>query len=92
MYEEWTDTLQSSPLNHNIDWKTLNIMLDCLKPRIKKYKQREIIVTSGQTFQGVGIIASGMVSLVKETYTATASSWAFSMPEIYLVKNGRLFQ
>ena len=44
-------------------------MLDCLKPRISRCKQREIIVASGQSFQGIGIIASGKVALTKETYS-----------------------
>jgi CRP-like cAMP-binding protein len=69
MYEKWINTLQSSILFSNIGNESLNVMLDCLKPKIRKYKQREIIVTSGQPFQGVGIIAEGKISLVKETYS-----------------------
>jgi len=69
MYKEWTDTLKSSLLFREIEGESLNIMLDCLKPRIRHYRQREIIVTSGQLFQGVGIIASGSVALTKETYS-----------------------
>ncbi|MBN1366304.1 MAG: Crp/Fnr family transcriptional regulator [Dehalococcoidales bacterium] len=44
-------------------------MLDCLKPRINKIKQQEIIAAYGQPFQGIGIIASGKVALTKETYS-----------------------
>jgi CRP-like cAMP-binding protein len=69
MYHEWTDTLNSSILFSNIDHGSLNVMLDCLKPKIRRCKQREIIVAYGQTFQGIGIIASGKVSLTKETYS-----------------------
>jgi CRP-like cAMP-binding protein len=69
MYGEWTSALQSSLLFRSIDKESLTIMLDCLKPKIRRYKQREIIVTRGQPFQGVGIIARGMVSLTKETYS-----------------------
>ncbi len=42
-------------------------MLDCLKPEIRQYKQREIIALHDQPFLGIGIIASGKVSLNKET-------------------------
>jgi CRP-like cAMP-binding protein len=69
MYGEWTDILKSSPLFREIGEEALNIMLDCLKPKIKKYKQREIVVTTGQPFQGVGIIAHGRVALTRETYS-----------------------
>ena len=44
-------------------------MLDCLKPRMKKYKQREIIVSYCQLFTGIGIIVGGRVALTKEQYS-----------------------
>lgn len=69
MYSEWTNALQSSQLFQGISNESLTIMLGCLKPKIKRYKQREIIITSGQPFQGVGIIAIGRVSLTKETFS-----------------------
>jgi len=69
MYLEWIDVLQSSLLFRGIGNESLNIMLDCLKPKIRKCKQREIIVAYGQPFQGVGIIASGKVALTRETYS-----------------------
>ena len=69
MYLEWIDVLQSSQLFRGIGNESLNIMLDCLKPKIRRCKQREIIVAYGQPFQGVGIIASGKIALTKETYS-----------------------
>jgi len=69
MYLEWIDTLKSTLLFRGIDSESLNIMLDCLKPTVRRCKQREIIVAYGQPFQGIGIIASGKVALAKETYS-----------------------
>jgi CRP-like cAMP-binding protein len=69
MYLEWTNVLKSSLLFHGIGIESLGIMLDCLKPKIKKCKQREIIAAYGQPFQGVGIIASGKVAITKEMYS-----------------------
>lgn len=69
MYQEWIEVLRSSPLFSGVGNESLNVMLDCLKPKIWRCKQREIIVTYGQPFQGVGIIASGKVALTKETYS-----------------------
>ncbi|MFC1976707.1 Crp/Fnr family transcriptional regulator [Chloroflexota bacterium] len=69
MYQEWIDSLQLSLLFRGIGSESLSIMLDCLKPKIRRCKQREIIVAYGQPFQGVGIIASGKVALTKEMYS-----------------------
>jgi CRP-like cAMP-binding protein len=69
VYLEWIDTLKSTLLFRDIGSESLNIMLDCLKPVIRRYKQREIIVACDQPFQGIGIIASGRVALTKETYS-----------------------
>jgi CRP-like cAMP-binding protein len=69
MYQEWIKTLDSCVLFGGIDHESLSVMLDCLKPRIVRCKQREIIVAYGQRFQGIGIIASGKVALTKETYS-----------------------
>ncbi len=69
MYQQWTKVLRLSLLFRGIGNESLNIMLDCLKPKIRRYRQREIIVAYGQRFQGVGIIAGGKVALTKETYS-----------------------
>lgn len=69
MYLEWINVLQSSRLFRGIGNESLNIMLDCLKPKIRRYKRREIIISYGQAFQGVGIIVSGRVALTKEMYS-----------------------
>ena len=69
MYREWIDALHSSLLFRGIDNESLNTMLDCLNPKIRRYKQRKIIAAYGQPFEGVGIIASGKVSLSKEMYS-----------------------
>lgn len=69
MYQEWIDTLKSTILFSGIGSESLNIMLDCLKPTVRRCKQREIIVAYGQPFQGIGIISSGKVALTKETYS-----------------------
>jgi len=69
MYSEWIDTLKSTLLFRGIGGESLNIMLDCLKPTVRRYKQREIIVSYGKPFQGIGIVASGKVALTKEMYS-----------------------
>jgi CRP/FNR family transcriptional regulator, dissimilatory nitrate respiration regulator len=69
VYLEWIEVLQSCRLFLNISKESLNVMLDCLKPKIGRYKQREIVVAYGQPYHGVGIVASGKVALTRETYS-----------------------
>jgi len=68
MYREWTEVLKKSMLFRGISHESLNTMLECLKPRIQRCKQREIVALYGTPFQGIGIVASGSVALTKETY------------------------
>jgi len=69
MYREWTGALKLSPLFRGIDDESLNIMLDCLKPKVRRYRQREVIALYSQPFSGIGIITGGKVSLTRETYS-----------------------
>ncbi len=69
MYQRWLNILRSTPLFYGINNDALNRMLECLKPRVQQYKQREVVALHGHPFQGIGIIASGRVSLNKESYS-----------------------
>ena len=69
MYRQWIEVLQTTPLFRGIDRENLNKMLECLKPRIKRYKYREIVALYGNPLSGIGIVASGKVALTRETYS-----------------------
>ncbi|MFC2060084.1 Crp/Fnr family transcriptional regulator [Chloroflexota bacterium] len=69
MYLEWIKVLSYSMLFRGISSEALNTMLECLKPRIQRCKQREIVAVYGQPFHGIGIVASGRVALTRETYS-----------------------
>jgi len=69
MEQQILDVVKSSVLFRNIENKALGVMLDCLNPRMKKYRQREIIVSHGETFTGIGIIAGGRIALTREQYS-----------------------
>jgi CRP/FNR family transcriptional regulator, dissimilatory nitrate respiration regulator len=66
-YAIWSGVLQSSPLFHGIGSEELACMLGCLKPRIKRYRNRDIIAVYGQPFDGVGIVLQGQVALTRDT-------------------------
>jgi len=69
MYQEWIEVLQTTPLFRGIGREGLSKMLECLKPRIKQYKYREIVALCGSPLSGIGIVASGKVALTRETYS-----------------------
>jgi len=69
MYREWIEVLQSTPLFRGIETEGLNKMLECLKPRMKRYKYREIVALYGSPLSGIGIVASGKVAITRETYS-----------------------
>jgi len=69
MYSEWLEVLQLSLLFRGIASEALNTMLECLQPRVRRCKQREIITVYGQPFSGIGIVASGSVSLNRDTHS-----------------------
>lgn len=69
MYREWIDVLQKTTLFRGIDTEGLNKMLECLRPRIKRYKYREIVAVYGSHLSGIGIVVSGKVALSRETYS-----------------------
>ena len=69
MYREWINVLTSSPLFRGINPEDLGSMLECLRPRMQRYMQREIAAMCGQPFQGIGIVVNGKVAVVKETYS-----------------------
>ena len=69
MYREWINVLISSPLFRGINSEDLVSMLDCLQPKLQRYMPREIAAMCGQPFQGIGIVASGKVAVVRETYS-----------------------
>jgi len=59
--------LTSSPLFKGISADTLEIMLDCLKPKIYHYKKNSYITVEGENYTGVGILLSGEASIIKES-------------------------
>lgn len=69
MNQEIIRGIEASILFQGIESDALSIMLDCLKPTMKKYRPREIIINYGQSFEGIGIIASGKIALTKEMYS-----------------------
>ncbi len=84
MYKQWLNIMLKSPLFYGMDERQLNIMLECIKPRVIKYNKDEFIALAGSNFIGIGIILSGEAMVVKENA-------AGNRVIISLLKAGELF-
>ncbi|NLD45661.1 MAG: Crp/Fnr family transcriptional regulator [Clostridiaceae bacterium] len=69
MYDKWIKVLSGSLLFDGIDSKELELMLECLKPKIVSCRKNEFIVASGEKFVGIGILLSGSASVSKENFS-----------------------
>lgn len=66
MREDYLDVLAKSELFAGIDRSSLQVMMDCLKPKISAYKKNEYIAVAGSAFKGVGIVLTGKAAVAKE--------------------------
>ncbi len=66
MYEKWEKMLNNTDLFQGIKIEELDILLKCLRPRIRSYKKNESIANFGDSFKGLGVILEGSVMVIKE--------------------------
>lgn len=59
--------LVSSPIFHDISPSQLDIMLDCLNPKINTYNKNSYIAVQGEPYTGLGILLSGEAAIIKES-------------------------
>jgi CRP/FNR family transcriptional regulator, dissimilatory nitrate respiration regulator len=69
MYENCNITLKSSRLFSGIHTENLRKMLECINPREKTYRQREIITVAGSPLTGIGFIIEGKIALTRDTFS-----------------------
>lgn len=60
--------LPETLLFEGIEKDDLDLMMNCLKPRICEYKKDECIAMAGDTFESVGILLKGKAAVIKETF------------------------
>lgn len=61
------DILEKCILFKDIESDDLNVMLECLKPKVISYVKDEIIAIAGDDFTELGIVLKGSVAIAKET-------------------------
>jgi CRP-like cAMP-binding protein len=60
------DIISQSPLFRGIEAQDIMSLLDCLKHKECTYNKHEFITIEGHSFEGLGIILKGQVSVAKE--------------------------
>ncbi|MBF7096402.1 Crp/Fnr family transcriptional regulator [Alkalibacter mobilis] len=66
MINKYYKILEKNPLFEDIDDYSIDQLLSCLKPAIKKYKKNELIAMAGDPFISIGVILEGQVTVTKE--------------------------
>lgn len=84
MFTKWLNALSECTLFQGIEPIELNVMLECLKPKVSSYEKNEHLTLAGEKFNGIGIVFSGEVAVIKE-------SAAGNRVLMTLLKSGELF-
>jgi CRP-like cAMP-binding protein len=67
MSKECIKRLEISPLFQGINHNEVGEILGYLKPRAEKYKKNEIVTFSGQSYDGIAIIARGKIAVTRDS-------------------------
>ncbi|SDI29705.1 Crp/Fnr family transcriptional regulator [Desulfosporosinus hippei] len=67
MLDKYFDVIVNVSLFYGIERTGIANMLNCLKPRVGIYKKGDYIVTSGQTYENVGVVLKGTATVSKES-------------------------
>ena len=66
MFEKYLEKVSEVSLFQGIEKDSLITMLNCLKPKVYSYKRSDYIVTSGDSYESVGIVLTGSATVSKE--------------------------
>jgi len=66
--KEFWPVLKNCTLFEGIEEKELNLLVDCLSPRSKKYRKGEFIFLAGSSVSVLGVVRSGMAHIIHEDY------------------------
>ncbi len=66
MYEEYINNIMKCALFEGMTQKETVLLLDCLQPRVRSFDRNDISNTDADPFDGIGVVLSGQVAIVKE--------------------------
>lgn len=67
MYQQYINNIMKCALFQEMTQKETVLLLDCLQPRVRTFARNVILNAAGESFEGVGVVLSGQVAIVKET-------------------------
>ncbi len=67
MYHQNINSVMKCALFHGMTQQETILLLDCLKPRVRSFGRNVILNAAGDSFEGVGVVLSGQVAIVKES-------------------------
>lgn len=67
MYQRYINNIMKCALFQEMTQKETIFLLDCLQPRVRSFSRNVILNAAGEPFEGVGVVLSGQVAIVKET-------------------------
>jgi CRP-like cAMP-binding protein len=63
--------IEESLLFKGIDRNEIKAMMNCLAPEVEIYQKNDFIALEGHTLRGVGLVLSGQVVILKESYSGS---------------------
>lgn len=66
MFKKWMKVLSKCALFKGINPEDLNIVLECLNPKVISYDKNEPVSVFGERFSGLGVVLSGEVVVAKD--------------------------
>lgn len=67
MDQKFNNAIENCMLFKSMTPDELTMLLDCLKPRIRKLGKNDIANVAGDPFEGIGVVLSGQAAVVKES-------------------------
>lgn len=66
MLEKYLEAVSKTSLFQGIEREDIQVMLNCLKPKVSSYSKNDYIVTGGDPYESVGIVLKGAATVSKE--------------------------
>ncbi|NLI13563.1 Crp/Fnr family transcriptional regulator [Pelotomaculum propionicicum] len=66
MFKKWLKVFSQCDLFKGINPEELNLVFNCLKPKVSNYEKNDWVAVAGEKFTGLGVVLAGEVVVVKE--------------------------
>ncbi len=80
MFKKWLKIFSRCDLFKGINPEELNLVFNCLKPKVSTYEKNEWVAVAGERFTGLGVVLAGEVVVVKENAAGNRVIMAVNTP------------